>query len=139
MPGKAYDYAVIRLVPCIERGECLNVGILVHSAAWGYLGIRVDARRSVLDAWLEPVTARAVADHLDAWRRVCAGDLAAGPIASLERRERFAWLTSPRNTMLQASAVHGGVCDDPERTLDGLFRRLVVARSPAETAESDKS
>lgn len=126
MPGKAYDYAVVRFVPCIERGECLNVGVLLHSAAWGYLGIRVDARRPLMTAFVDTETAKRVADHLRAWERICEGDASAGPIATLERRERFAWLTAPRNTMLQASVVHGGVCSNPEHTLDGLFARLVL-------------
>lgn len=125
MPGKPYDYAIVRLVPCLDRGESINVGVLLHSPALRFLGARMELDEMRTTSWFPGLSLPHVHGHLRAWQRVCAGEREAGPIAAMSLGERFAWLTTPRNTMLQASTVHGGVTEDPQATLSALFDRLV--------------
>jgi len=123
--GNPFSYAVYRVVPSVERGERLNVGVVVFSRPLGYLAARTgldDRRLAALWPGLDPESVR---PHLEAIERVAAGDPDAGPIAALETTARFHWLVSPSSTIIQPSAVHTGLCDDPARELDHLFRSLV--------------
>jgi len=123
--GNPFSYAVYRVVPRVERGERLNVGVVVFSRPLGYLAARTgldDRRLAALWPGLDPESVR---PHLEAIERVAAGDPDAGPIAALETTARFHWLVSPSSTIIQPSAVHTGLCDDPARELDHLFRLLV--------------
>jgi len=124
-PRAPFQYAVLRLVPRVERGECINVGVVLFARTRDFLG--------VLTA-LDPVRARAldpgldvarIAARLEGLERIGRGAPDAGPIARLPRHERFHWLTSPSSTVLQPSAIHTGLCDDPARALDDLLARLV--------------
>lgn len=124
-PRSVFQYAIIRVVPRVERGESLNVGIVLLCRPQRYLGARIalDERRlAALDPDLDP---RSVRPHLDAIERVAAGDPAAGPIAVLDRAERFHWLVAPASTIIQPSAVHTGLCDDPAVELEHLIATLV--------------
>jgi hypothetical protein len=124
-PASPFAYLILRVVPNIERGERLNVGVVLFCRQRGFLGTRVGldhARLTVLDPDL-PVAD--LADHLDALVRVSDGAPGAGPIAALAPSERFGWLAAPSSTILQASAVHTGLCTDPAATLDALYNRLV--------------
>ena len=123
----SYDYAILRVVPCAERGEFANAGVILHCTERSFLGclVHIDERR--LLAFSPAVDLDVVRPHLEAFPRICAGHPDAGPIARLTRRERFQWLVSPRSTIVQVSSVHSGLCDSPETTLDELFRRLVLA------------
>ena len=124
-PRNAFQYAIVRLLPRIERGECLNVGVILLCRPRRYLGARMalDERRLVAIAPdLDPATVR---PHLDAIERIAAGDATAGPIAHLEQAERFHWLVSPSSTMIQPSEVHTGLCDDPATELGHLMATLV--------------
>lgn len=125
MPGRAFDYAIIRLVPSLERGECLNIGVLMQSPPLDFLGARTELDGPRALALFPHLNLESIRQHMDAWRCICAGSLQGGPIAALPPRERFAWLTTPRNTMIQTSPVHGGVTEDPAVTLEGLFDALV--------------
>jgi hypothetical protein len=123
-----FEYAVVRVVPRIEREEFINVGIVLFARAAGFLGceIRLDAPR--LRAFGGgAVDVDAVAAHLQAMRDVCGGVEHAGPIARLPAPERFHWLVAPRSTAIQVSPVHAGVTDDPAGTLRDLYRALVAA------------
>jgi len=124
---RAFEYAVVRVVPRIERGEFVNVGVVLFSRAAGFLGcqIALDQARLQALAGPEPFPVTTIDAHLQAMRAVCAGDAAAGPIASLSPSERFHWLVSPRSTAIQISPVHGGVTDDPAAALQRLFRTMV--------------
>ncbi len=130
-PRSAFQYAIIRVVPRVERGESLNVGIVLLCRPRRFLGARVhldEARLAALAPDLDPGTIR---PHLDAIERIAAGDRTAGPIAGLELAERFHWLVAPASTIIQPSDVHTGLCDDPETELDHLVATLVaVPRSP---------
>jgi hypothetical protein len=129
----SFDYAVIRIVPRVEREEFLNAGVILFCPERRILAVRVRFDEDRLRAlWpsvdLEPsVELEEVKRHLDAFVRVAEGAPDAGPIARLSQRERFHWLAAPRSTIIQVSAVHSGICDRPEEKVDWLFERLVVA------------
>ena len=128
MPPDAFEYAVLRVVPRVERGEGVNVGVVVFCRTRGYLGARIemgDRQRRALRALAGDLDLEAVESHLGEIERIVAGDPDGGPIARLDAPERFRWVTSPSSTMLQPSDVHGGVTDSPEESLQDLFERLV--------------
>ena len=128
MPGQtSFDYAVVRVVPRVEREEFMNVGVIVFCRTTQFLEARVclDVDRLVA---LSPNTEKNVGSiqaYLDLIPRICAGGLDAGPIGALDRSERFHWLSAPRSTVIQTSPIHSGLCDDPKTTLEELFCRLV--------------
>ena len=124
-PRNAFQYAIVRVLPRVERGECLNVGIVLLCRPRRFLGARIaldEARLAAFAPHLDPATIR---PHLDAIERVAAGDPAAGPIARLGQAERFHWLVAPSSTVIQASDVHSGLCDDPALELEHLVATLV--------------
>jgi hypothetical protein len=131
MPARsAFDYALIRVVPRVERGECVNAGAILFCRTRGYLGMRLalDTRR--LLALAPDVDLAQVQSHLAGMERICAGDAAAGPIARLSQAERFHWLVSPSSTIIQPSPVHSGLTDDPEAALEALMDELVRTAEP---------
>lgn len=124
-PPNAFQYAIVRVIPRIERGECLNAGVILLCRPRRFLAARTvldEARLAALAPGLDPTTIR---PHLDAIVRIAAGDPAAGPIARLGTAERFHWLVAPSSTMIQPSEVHTGLCDDPAEELDHLIATLV--------------
>ena len=125
MGAEPFSYAVIRVVPRVERGERLNVGVVVFCRPLGYLAARVHLDEARLRALWPDLDPAAVRPHLDAIERIAAGDPAAGPIAALDETARFHWLVAPSSTIVQPSAVHTGLCDDPKAELDKLVRSLV--------------
>lgn len=121
----AFSYAIVRVIPRVERGEGFNAGVLLFCRQLDFLAARValDERRlAALAPDLEP---QSVLPHLEALARIAAGDPEAGPIASLPPSERFGWLVAPASTIIQLSPVHTGLCADPQATLDQLFGELV--------------
>ncbi|MCX4244497.1 DUF3037 domain-containing protein [Paraliomyxa miuraensis] len=126
MPEHAYDYAVLRAVPRVERGERINVGVVLSCPTLGFLDCATGLDRERLRALDPSADVEAIERQLRAIEAVCRGRRGAGPIAALPRSERFHWLVSPRSTMLQASSVHAGRCADPARTLAALFDALVA-------------
>ncbi len=128
MPTAIYDYAVIRVVPRVEREEFVNVGVVVSCHATGMLeaGIELDpARVRALDPQIDLDTLRA---HLDAIATICRGGPGSGPIGALPARARFHWLTARRSSIIQVSPVHTGRSDDPGSILEGLLQRMVRVR-----------
>lgn len=128
--GSPFSYAVYRLVPRVERGEQMNVGVVVFCRTLRYLAARTSVDEQRLAALWPDLAAASVRPHLSAIERIAAGDADAGPIAKLEPSERFHWLVSPSSTVIQPSAVHTGLCADPARELDKLFRSLVELPEP---------
>ena len=120
-----FDYAVIRVVPRVERGEFLNVGVILFCSTRAYLESRIALDASRLLAIDPSVDVDAVEAYLAAIPRVCAGGDDAGSIGGLPQRARFHWLVAPRSTMIQTSEVHSGVHHDLEIALNGLFEKLV--------------
>src|SRR6185295_17208214 len=122
----SFDYAVIRVVPRVEREEFVNAGVLLFCLERDFLQARVEVDEPRLRALWPEIDVELVRQHLEAIPRICAGSPDAGPIARLSLRERFHWLVSPRSTVIQVSPVHSGLCESPERALDELFRRMVL-------------
>jgi hypothetical protein len=127
MPAAAsFDYALLRVVPRVERQEFINAGIVVYCPEKRYLAARIRLDIGRLMALWPEADAALVQQHLDAVERICAGDESAGPIARLSQRERFHWLTSPRSTIVQPSPVHTGICDATEGVLDRLEKQFLL-------------
>jgi Protein of unknown function (DUF3037) len=125
MPRSPFEYAVVRVVPRVERGEAFNAGIVLFSRPRRFLGARVELDPAVLSALAPDCDPDIVREHLEGIAAVARGDASAGPIAALPAPERFHWLVSPASTIIQPSEVHTGLTDDPAATLDHLFARLV--------------
>lgn len=128
MPDKAlFEYAVMRIVPRVEREEFINVGVVLYCSSRGYLACRYQLDHSRLKA-LSPGTDPAeIEAYLHAFNLICNGNRqSGGPIAALPAASRFRWLTATRSTVLQASKVHPGLCEDPESTLERLFVQQVL-------------
>lgn len=121
-----YTYAVLRLVPRVERGECFNVGVVLLCRPRRFLGVRTALDMAKLEVVAPGVDADLVRAHLAAVERVVAGDASAGPMAGLDLSERFHWIASPASTILQPGPVHPGLTVDPPATLERLFRKLVL-------------
>jgi len=132
MPApSSYDYALIRVVPRVERGECMNAGAILFCRTRRFLRAAVevdDARLAAFAPWLDLAAVRAA---LDAIPRIAAGAPDAGPIARLTQAERFHWLVSPASTVVQPSPVHSGLCHDPAAALERLLDALVRPPRPA--------
>src|SRR5579863_4821402 len=124
MPA-SFDYAVIRVVPRVEREEFINAGVIVFCLERRYLAARIQFDEDRLKALWPDVDADLVREHLAAVERICEGDPAAGPIAGLPQRERFHWLVSARSTIIQPSPVHTGICDDTGDLLDRLAEQFL--------------
>lgn len=121
----SYDYALIRLVPSVERGECINVGVILYCPTRRFLGMRVhlDAARALAIA--PDLDLDSVQQQLDTLMHICEGRQEAGQLGAMSQSERFHWLTSPRSTIIQVSPVHEGISDDPQVALDHLFKTMV--------------
>ncbi len=124
-----FEYAVLRVVPHVERGEAFNAGVVLHSRSRRFLGVRIRLDETVLAALAPGCDPVGICHHLDAIAAIARGEPDAGPIAHLTAPERFQWLVSPSSTVVQPSDVHTGLTSDPEATLDHLFERLVLDRS----------
>jgi hypothetical protein len=121
----SFDYAVLRIVPRVDREEFINAGVVLFCLEHRFLGARVHVDEKRLRALWPDVDFDAVRRHLEAFPTVCQGLADAGPIAQLSQRERFHWLVAPRSTIIQVSPVHSGLCEAPELALEKLFRQLV--------------
>ncbi len=131
MPARSsFDYAVVRVVPRVDRGELLNAGVILFALERDFLAARVQIDEPRLRALWPDTDLDLVRQHLEAIPRICAGQPDAGPIARLSLRERFHWLVAPRSTIIQVSPVHSGLCDHPERALAELFDRMVLLPTP---------
>ncbi len=123
--SEAFSYTVLQVVPSIERGERFNAGVVLHCRRARFLRAEVSldvAKLKILGEGLEP---DAVRGHLEVLAQVAAGE-GDHPVARLDRSERFHWLAAPASTIVQPSAVHTGLTDDPQATLERLFRSLVI-------------
>lgn len=128
-----YSYALVRVVPRVERGEFLNVGVVLFSRELDFLGARFELDEVRLRGLAPDVDVRMVERHLGVFQAICEGAESGGPIAALPRPERFHWLVAPRSTMIQTSPVHVGRGQDAERALEDLLKEFV--RVPLPQAE----
>jgi hypothetical protein len=129
-PRNAFQYAIVRVVPDIARGEFVNAGVILLCRTKRFLGARVGLDPARLAALAPEPAAETVQAHLEAIVRIAAGDPDGGPIARLGLAERFHWLVAPSSTMIQVSETHTGLCHDPAVELDHLFLALVARRAP---------
>ncbi|MEP6924164.1 MAG: DUF3037 domain-containing protein [Pyrinomonadaceae bacterium] len=126
MPEKClFDYAVVRLVPRVEREEFINVGVIVSCTARQFLKARLTVDQKRLTAFAPDVEIVQVYEHLKAIEKICEGGKQSGAIGELPARARFYWLTAPRSTIIQTSPVHSGLCDEPETALEKLFKTMI--------------
>jgi hypothetical protein len=121
-----YDYAIVRVVPRVERGEQINVGVILSCVDDDFIAMRVHVNEARLRALDPAVDIEALRTSLAALQTVCAGGPEAGPIGVLRPRDRFRWMVSPRSTVVQTSPVHTGRTDDPEAALQHLFETIVL-------------
>lgn len=121
-----FNYAVVRVVPRVERGEFINVGVIVFSRPRRYLGVRLVEDLARLRAFAPDADSEAIAAHLNFLQVVVKGGKDSGPIGALPLAERFHWLVAPRSTVIQCSPSHTGLCHDPARELEKLFGEMVL-------------
>ena len=127
MPGprSPFQYALLRVVPHLERGERFNAGVVLFCRPLRFLDARCELDERRLGALAPGLDGQLVRRHLEALVRIARGEAAGGPVAALPQSERFSWIVAPTSTIVQPSAVHTGLTDDPEATLDRLIERLV--------------
>ncbi len=120
-----FEYAVIRVVPRVEREEFLNIGIVLYCAKQKFLQARYHLDEARLLAFSADIDIDELTQHLCSFERICNGEKDGGPIGTLDIASRFRWLTATRSTVVQASKVHPGFCQDAQETLDKIFEQLV--------------
>jgi Protein of unknown function (DUF3037) len=122
----SYDYAIIRIVPYVERGECINIGVILFCGTRRFLGALFHLEQQRLSVFAPQLDFPAVQQQLEHLLQICDGKEESGPIGHLSQSERFHWLVAPRSTIVQTSAVHSGICEDPKATLQHLLKKLVL-------------
>ncbi len=127
MPAtSSYDYAIVRIVPLVERGECINIGVIVFCRTQRFLDMLIHLDQQRLNAFAPSLDFSSVQQQIEHLLQVCRGGHASGPIGQLSQAERFHWIVSPRSTIIQTSPVHSGICSDPANTLQNLLEKLVL-------------
>jgi len=121
----SFDYAILRVVPRVERQEFINAGVVAFCLEKKYLAARIHLEAARLTALWPEADVDLAREHLEAVRRICDGDPAAGPIAKLSQRERFHWIIAPRSTIIQPSPVHSGVCNETDALMDRLAKQFL--------------
>ncbi len=124
--NQLFEYAVIRIVPRVEREEFLNVGVILYCCNQKFLNTIYQLNEKRIRLFCEQLDIEVVKEYLQTLERICRGEINAGPIAKLPIAERFRWLTATRSTIVQTSKVHPGFCKDAEETLNKLFKQLVL-------------
>ncbi|GCE26883.1 hypothetical protein KDA_23670 [Dictyobacter alpinus] len=127
MPAtSSYDYAIIRVVPRVDRGECINVGVILYCRTRRFLGALIHVDEARLQAFAPTLDLAALQIQLHHFLQVCEGKAESGPVGQLSQSERFQWLVAPRSATIQLSPVHSGLCQHPEQTLHTLMQKLVL-------------
>lgn len=121
-----YEYAIIRVVPKVEREEFFNVGVLLFSKRKKFLGVKYHIDPKKLTAFTEEIDIDMLNNHLKAWELVCKGAPEGGTIGQFEISDRFRWLAAARSTIIQSSKTHSGLCTDPQAELEELFHSFVL-------------
>ena len=121
-----FEYAVIRVVPQVEREEFLNVGVILFARSEKFLQMLFTVEEKRLSAFTNDINKEELEEHLQAFNRICIGGATAGPIGKLDPASRFRWLTATRSTVVQTSKVHPGFCADAAKALNKLHEQLVL-------------
>lgn len=122
----SFDYAIIRVVPYVERQEFVNVGIILFCQTKGYLDVKIDFELNRLRLFSPKANLALIRKHLEAIALICAGGAKAGSFGTLNKSERFNWLVAPTSTIIQMSPVHSGLSDNPAKTLKQLYKLFVT-------------
>jgi len=126
MPGNhLFEYAVIRVVPRVEREEFLNVGVILFCSSQKFLKTRIELNADRLQIFCGQKEINELVEYIHSFERISAAGTDSGPIGKLPMAERFRWLTATRSTVVQTSSVHPGLCEDAGEMLDRLFHQLV--------------
>ncbi|WP_179351566.1 DUF3037 domain-containing protein [Winogradskyella vidalii] len=127
MPDKVtFEYAIIRLVPRVEREEFFNVGVILFSKRKKYLGVKFNVSETKLKAFSCELDLEAINNYLKSWELISKGDSSAGKIGQFEISDRFRWLAASRSTIIQSSKTHSGLTDNPEKELNSIFENYVL-------------
>ena len=127
MPDRVtFEYAIIRIVPKVEREEFFNVGVILFSKHKKFLDIKYQIDQNKLKVFSDELDIDALKGYLKAWKSICEGSPFGGAIGKLELSDRFRWLAACRSTIIQSSPTHSGLCHDPKMTLDVLFEKFVL-------------
>lgn len=121
-----FEYAVLRVVPRVEREEFINVGVVVYCAKQKFLGVRFELNKEKLAAFCKETDLTVLEDNLDAFERICKGGKGSGTIGKLDIASRFRWLTATRSTVVQTSRAHAGFCTDASETMQKLYVEMVL-------------
>ncbi|WP_298487726.1 DUF3037 domain-containing protein [uncultured Maribacter sp.] len=121
-----FEYAIIRVVPKVERQEFFNVGVILFSKRKKFLDIKYNISQKKLEAFSEEIDINMLESYLNAWKLVCEGASSAGTIGKLELSDRFRWLAASRSTIIQSSKTHSGICNNPEKVLEDIFTKYVL-------------
>lgn len=120
-----FEYAVIRIVPRVEREEFINTGVILYCKSLNFLKVKIELNEARLKSFSLETEVSELQKNLNAYQQIAEGDLTAGPIAKLSISERFRWLTAARSTVVQSSKVHPGFCKDTMLALNQLFEQMV--------------
>ena len=121
-----FEYAIIRIVPRVEREEFLNAGVILYCRKLNFLDLKFYINSERLQCFFAELDVEELTENLKAMERICKGGTGSGPIGLLDLPSRFRWLTATRSTVLQLSKVHPGFCEDPAQTLEKLFEQMVL-------------
>lgn len=127
MPARdLFEYAVIRIVPRVEREEFVNAGVILYCPKQRFLSVRCLLREERIKALCPEVAMKAIAEAIDSFQKISAGGKDCGPVGRLDMPSRFRWLTAVRSTVVQTSRVHSGLCEDATTSLEKLFAEMVA-------------
>ena len=121
-----FEYAVLRIVPKVEREEFLNVGVVLYCPQQKFLQVRFHLDGERIKAFACELDIPEIGQYLQSFEKICTGTKDSGPIGKLPVADRFRWLTATRSTVVQTSKTHSGLCHDPKETLDHLYAQLVL-------------
>ncbi len=121
-----FEYAIIRVVPKVEREEFFNVGVILFCKRKKFLDIKYEINPDKLKAFSPEIELETLNDYLRAWKLICDGDSSGGPIGELELSDRFRWLAACRSTIIQSSKTHPGLCVEPNNELEDIFSKYVL-------------
>ncbi|OYU94956.1 MAG: hypothetical protein CFE21_14880 [Bacteroidetes bacterium B1(2017)] len=126
MHKNLFEYAIIRVVPMVEREEFINVGVILFCKDLHYLGSKIELNSSKLLALAPTIDIQDIQANLSALQQICDGKASTNPISQLSTPERFRWLTATRSTLIQCSKVHPGFCAEPSQELEKLFEKMIL-------------
>jgi hypothetical protein len=127
MPDRyTFEYAIIRIVPKVEREEFFNVGVILFCKRKKFLDIKYRINPDKFKAFSPEIELEILNDYLNAWKLICDGDSSGGPIGELELSDRFRWLAACRSTIIQSSKTHPGLCFEPKKELEDIFKKYVL-------------